>query len=500
MEIKHLRAILMAFIFMYVSGQSFAQTADMKWGLGFHGTIIEPKTSIEDEFFNFEINRTTFGQGLSLSRYLNPSFDLGLFATHGRIEQSLADYRLNDMFYAGTLKLRYKLYNGYLFNEEAIVGPYLAAGLGMINAEVDAFGASEGGLRDDIMQLDIFVGAGVRFRLSEFVSLDWQTGLHMPSDNTWDANTGGDKDQFLEHSLGLVLNLGEGTDTDGDGITDRKDKCPGTPTGIKVDDEGCPLDVDKDGVADYLDECPLLAGIVALKGCPDSDGDGVADIKDACPEVAGLLNLDGCPDSDGDGVADKDDKCANTKAGYKVDATGCPMDKDGDSVIDEEDDCPDQSGSAVLKGCPDRDGDGIADKNDKCPDVVGIPANNGCPELPKEIITQITKIASKIFFESGSDKLKPSSRTQLDDLADILNKYAEADLIVEGHTDNTGDAEKNVLLSEKRCESVKTYLISKGIDGKRLTTTGYGQTRPLDDNTTAAGRAKNRRVELKTQY
>jgi outer membrane protein OmpA-like peptidoglycan-associated protein len=253
-------------------------------------------------------------------------------------------------------------------------------------------------------------------------------------------------------------------------------------------------------VADYLDECPLLAGIVALKGCPDSDGDGVADIKDACPEVAGLLNLDGCPDSDGDGVADKDDKCANTKAGYKVDATGCPMDKDGDSVIDEEDDCPDQSGSAVLKGCPDRDGDGIADKNDKCPDVVGIPANNGCPELPKEIITQITKIASKIFFESGSDKLKPSSRTQLDDLADILNKYAEADLIVEGHTDNTGDAEKNVLLSEKRCESVKTYLISKGIDGKRLTTTGYGQTRPLDDNTTAAGRAKNRRVELKTQY
>ena len=175
-------------------------------------------------------------------------------------------------------------------------------------------------------------------------------------------------------------------------------------------------------------------------------------------------------------------------------------DSDGDGVVNEEDDCPSIKGLAFLKGCPDGDGDGIADKDDKCPAVAGIKANNGCPEIPKEIVTQITKIASKIFFETGSDKLKSGSKTQLDDLADILSKYPEAKLSVEGHTDNTGNPEKNVQLSQKRCESVKNYLVSKGIDANRLSATGYGDTKPIADNKTADGRAKNRRVELKTQY
>lgn len=489
--------------FVLISCTTFkvlAQNADFKWGLGIHGALIEPKTSLGDDFFNFEFNRTSMGQGLSLNRYLNPSFDLGLFVMHGQMSQSLGNYRLDDKFNTFDLNLRYKLYNGYLLKEEAVIGPYLTAGIGLAAADVDAYGESEGYVNDNINQLDIFVGAGIRFRMSDYISLDLQSGLHMPSDNTWDANTEGDKDQFLAHSLGIILNLGKSIDTDADGISDRKDKCPGTPAGVKVDEAGCPLDGDKDGVADYIDECPLLAGIAALKGCPDKDGDGVADIKDRCPDVAGLMTLDGCPDADADGVADLDDKCLNTKAGYKVDASGCPLDKDADTVVDEEDLCPDVKGLATLKGCPDRDADGVADKDDKCPDVIGIPANNGCPDIPKEVVTQITKIASKIFFETGSDKLKASSKTQLDDLADILTQYPAANLVIEGHTDNTGNPEKNVVLSQKRCESVKNYLVSKGIDANRLSATGYGQTRPIDDNKTSAGRAKNRRVELKTQY
>ncbi len=500
MKIKLLLSNLAVILLLSVGISSHAQNADFKWGLGFHGTLIEPKTSLGDDFFKFEFNRGNFGQGLSLSRYLNPSFDLGLNFLYGRMTQSLGVYRMNDRFYTGDLKLRYKLYNGYMLKEEAFIGPYLTGGIGVTMAEVDALGESEGGLNQDITQLDLYAGAGIRFRFSEFVSLDWQTGLHMPGDNRWDANTGGDKDQYLEHSLGIILNLGQAVDSDGDGVRDRKDKCPNTPPGVKVDAAGCPQDADQDGVADYLDECPLLAGLAGLKGCPDKDGDGVADIKDRCPDVPGLMTLEGCPDSDGDGVADLDDKCLNTKAGYKVDINGCPLDRDGDTVIDEEDACPDQKGSPVLKGCPDRDGDGIADKEDRCPDVVGIPSNFGCPEIPKEVVTQITKIASKIFFETGSDKLKPASKTQLEDLADILNQYKEAKLVIEGHTDNTGNPEKNVTLSQKRCESVKTYLVTKGIDANRLSATGFGDTRPIDDNKTSAGRAKNRRVELKTQY
>lgn len=482
------------------SKAAFSQNAELKWGLGFHAALVEPKTSIGDNFFSFQVNDHTFGQGLSLNRYLNPSFDVGLFLLQANPSQGIDNYFYNDQLYTADVRLRYKLYNGYMLNEDACIGPYIAAGLGGAYGVIRANGATDGHIQEKKSQLDLYAGLGIRFRLSDVVSLNWETGLHMPSDNTWDANTNGDKDQFMEHSLGLIVNLGVMKDSDGDGVADKYDKCPSTPSGVKVDDTGCPLDQDKDGVADYMDDCPAVPGVPALKGCPDKDNDGVADKDDRCPDVAGLLALQGCPDADADGVADLDDKCPGTPAGYKVDASGCPFDKDGDGVVDEEDACPDQKGPAFLKGCPDRDNDGIADKDDRCPDVKGIAANAGCPEMPKEIVTQITKIASKIFFETGSDKLKSNSKTQLDDLADILKKYPEAKLSIEGHTDNTGNPEKNVTLSQKRCESVKNYLISKGIDESRLKATGYGDTRPIADNKTAEGRAKNRRVELKTEY
>ena len=492
--------LLLGLAMLLVTGTSMAQNAEFKWGLGFHGALVESKTSLGDNFFSFKVNDKTFGQGISINRYLNKSFDLGLFLLHGAMSQKKDPYFMDDLVYTADLRLRYKLYNGYIFNEDACIGPYLTAGIGGAFGDVEANGPKEKIDDNMVAGLDIYAGAGIRFRLSDQVSLDWQTGLHMPSDNKWDANEDGDKDQFLEHSLGVIVNLGVAKDSDGDGVSDKNDKCPNTPAGVKVDEAGCPLDGDKDGVADYLDDCPAVPGVAALKGCPDKDNDGVADRDDRCPDVPGLMTLQGCPDADGDGVADLDDKCPDTKAGYKVNETGCPMDSDGDGVVNEEDDCPTVKGAAFLKGCPDGDSDGIADKDDKCPTVAGVASNKGCPEIPKEIITQITKIASKIFFETGSDKLKSASKTQLDDLSDILKKYPEAKLSIEGHTDNTGDAQKNMVLSQKRCESVKNYLASKGIDPERMKATGYGDTRPVADNKTSEGRAKNRRVELKTEY
>ncbi|HEV7620647.1 MAG TPA: OmpA family protein, partial [Flavisolibacter sp.] len=113
---------------------------------------------------------------------------------------------------------------------------------------------------------------------------------------------------------------------------------------------------------------------------------------------------------------------------------------------------------------------------------------------------KITQIASKIFFETNSDKLKVASLVQLDELAVILNRYPEAKLIIEGHTDDVGTDEYNITLSQKRTESVKKYLVSKGISESRLTAIGYGESKPIADNKTSIGRAKNRRVELKTEY
>jgi OOP family OmpA-OmpF porin len=267
-----------------------------------------------------------------------------------------------------------------------------------------------------------------------------------------------------------------------------------------VDEHGCPLDKDNDKVYDYEDDCPDVAGLAKLKGCPDKDDDGIADKNDRCPDVKGPEQLRGCPDTDNDGVADIDDKCPGTSANYKTDSTGCPMDNDKDGIVNEEDSCPDQAGIVSLQGCADTDADGVADNKDRCPNEKGTIANSGCPEMAKADSIRITQIASKIFFETNSDKIKNTSQVQLDDLVDILNKYPAAKLSIEGHTDDVGADEYNQDLSQRRTESVKKYLVSKGVSENRLTATGYGETKPIADNKTSQGRAKNRRVELNTSY
>jgi outer membrane protein OmpA-like peptidoglycan-associated protein len=310
----------------------------------------------------------------------------------------------------------------------------------------------------------------------------------------------GSNDSYLFHMVGLTFNFGKKKDADNDGVSDRNDKCPNTPPNIAVDKKGCPLDRDNDGVADYLDACPDIAGLATMNGCPDKDGDGITDADDRCPDMAGSAVMKGCPDTDSDGVADIDDKCPGTKSGYKVDASGCTIDNDKDGIINEDDRCPDMAGPASLKGCPDTDGDGVADIDDRCPSVKGTFANKGCPEITKEEVIKITEIASKIFFETNSAKLKVASLMQLDELTNILQKYETANLLIGGHTDSKGTDAFNLNLSQKRTESVKTYLMEKGIMESRITATGYGETQPIADNATALGRAKNRRVELKTSY
>ena len=370
-------------------------------------------------------------------------------------------------------------------------------------------------------------GVGVKLNVSRYVAFKIQESYLYSNNNKRDGVDASSNDAYLFHTVGVTFNLGKTKDSDNDGVSDNHDKCPNTPAGVLVDRKGCPLDRDKDGVPDYLDtcpdvagpaalngcpdkdgdgvadkddRCPDVAGLKSLQGCPDRDGDGVADIDDRCPDVAGSIALKGCPDTDGDGVADIDDQCPNTKPGYKVDIHGCPFDNDNDGVVNEEDRCPNQAGPASLKGCPDTDGDGVPDIDDRCPTIKGTMANKGCPEISKESLKRITEIGSKVFFENNSDKLKVASLVQLDELASILHKYESANLIIEGYTDSRGDDAMNMTLSQKRTESVKTYLMGKGIMESRLTATGFGKASPIADNKTVIGRAKNRRVELKTSY
>ncbi len=235
----------------------------------------------------------------------------------------------------------------------------------------------------------------------------------------------------------------------------------------------------------------------------DTDGDGIPDDKDKCPTVPGLAKYDGCPipDTDGDGINDEEDKCPTVKglARYQ----GCPIpDTDGDGINDEEDKCPTVKGLARYQGCPipDTDGDGVNDEEDKCPTIPGVKENQGCPLIQEEIKKKVDYAATNILFVTGSYKLAAKSYKGLDAVAKILEDNPAMKLSIDGHTDNIGKDELNQKLSENRANAVKAYFVKKGIDESRITATGHGKTMPIADNKTAAGRQKNRRVEMKLSY
>ena len=496
-----------------------AQTEDNKWSVGLSAGVTQFNGGLGNDFYktNLAINDLNYMGSVSFSRYLSSHFDVSFIGSKGRVGYKGPKGSFTSGFSSAIVDFRFNL-----MGEKSFVRPYLFIGggamlfdknLAISNKTIDYI-APDGGI-------------GIKINVSSFVSFKVQETYLYSNNNKRDGAVATTNDAYLFHTVGVTFNFGKTKDADNDGVSDNKDKCPNTPMGVLVDKKGCPLDRDKDGVPDYLDSCPDVAGsmslhgcpdkdgdgvadkddrcpdvagLASLKGCPDRDGDGIADIDDRCPDVAGSVALRGCPDTDGDGVPDIDDQCPNTKPGYKVNLKGCPFDNDHDGVVNEEDRCPNQAGPASLKGCPDTDGDGVPDIDDRCPNVPGTMANKGCPEISKESLIRITEIGSKVFFQNNSDKLKVASLVQLDELAVILQKYETANLIIEGYTDSRGDDAMNMKLSQKRTESVKNYLMGKGIMESRLTATGYGKASPIADNKTVIGRAKNRRVELKTSY
>lgn len=148
----------------------------------------------------------------------------------------------------------------------------------------------------------------------------------------------------------------------------------------------------------------------------------------------------------------------------------------------------------------DSDGDGIADMFDKCPNVPGIEANNGCPEVDQETQEILGLALEGIQFETAKDVLKAESYPILDRVVEILEKHPEYNMAIEGHTDSQGDDASNLDLSKRRAKTAMDYIVSKGIDANRLSSEGFGETRPVDTNDTAAGRAKNRRVEFRIVF
>ncbi|MFT3841020.1 MAG: OmpA family protein [Myxococcaceae bacterium] len=272
-------------------------------------------------------------------------------------------------------------------------------------------------------------------------------------------------------------------------------------------------DPDGDGIKGAADKCPTEAGTKENDGCPDKDkdGDGLVDRLDKCPDQAGPKENNGCPDtdSDHDGIVDRLDKCPDKpedKDGYQDD-DGCPdPDNDQDGVPDGEDKCRDVKGLKENNGCPDtdKDGDGIVDRLDKCPDEPetynGVDDEDGCPEKEAPVVVTHEQIVIKdtIQFAFNDSKILPKSDPLLDKIAEVLKKFPNVKKVsVEGHTDERGDDKFNQTLSEKRAAAVVEALTKRGIEAGRLTSKGFGKSKPIVNPAKAeADHEKNRRVEF----
>lgn len=280
-------------------------------------------------------------------------------------------------------------------------------------------------------------------------------------------------------------------------------------------------DKDGDGLFDKVDRCPEEAedqdGFMDSDGCPDldNDDDGVLDSVDKCLNDAedkdGIMDEDGCPDHDDDfdGINNESDRCPTEKEdkdGFE-DSDGCPdPDNDGDKLLDSYDKCPDVpedlDGFEDVDGCPDpdNDGDGFADAHDSCPNEAEVVNsyldNDGCPDTVLTISRTAT-VLKGIQFRGGGAQLHESSFPILDEVVKSMGIWEEMKIEVSAHTDARANAKSGRILTRKRAQSIRKYLLSQGVTPDRVTAKGYGKDRPIAHNSSAAGRAKNRRVEVK---
>lgn len=329
-------------------------------------------------------------------------------------------------------------------NRDMRVAPYFLVGVGYLGTEYKP-GDSES-------EVSTSIGAGFKWKLGESnYSIRGEYRMRSASGTQAINGRSGTLTDNL-FSVGVIYDFGgtptysEDDDTDGDGVLDIWDDCPDTEPGVEVSSRGCPLrdlrqDADGDRVPDDIDECPNTptGQVVDARGCSlDSDGDGVVTGRDRCPASRPGAQVDsfGCErDNDQDGVVDHLDDCLNTRPGVRVDIKGCEI-----------------------------------------TDIIELPGVN---------------------FQTGSDRVVDGVEDILKSVAETLNKYPELEIEVAGHTDSVGLGDANYGLSERRAVTVRDILIKYGVEEFRIRATGYGESQPIDDNNTAEGRARNRRVELR---
>jgi outer membrane protein OmpA-like peptidoglycan-associated protein/outer membrane protein W len=465
---KNLNRLVFTILLVFAIVNVTAQDKNNPWQITIGTNAVDPlaagnQLGNEDVFesnvydVNGEWNIAPSASMISVGKYIDDSFSVAITGSFNTIKKWNEGPIENDpvavdnlSYYAADLTVKYSFSD--LLNTKKIE-PFVGFGGGytwMEQPETDLAGLAT-----------INGSIGVSYWFNDNLGITAQSGLK----NSFDEDILVD---HFQHSIGVTIKFG-GKDSDSDGIYDKHDLCP------------------------------EVAGLAEFNGCPDSDSDGIQDSEDVCPNKVGLAEFNGCPDTDGDGVSDNNDTCPN-EAGLKI-LNGCP-DSDSDTVADAKDTCPNQAGPVANNGCPWKDGDsdGVLDKDDNCPTEAGTIANNGCPEvvLPtEEQQAQLITYSRTINFALGKSSFRKDAFSTLEAITAILIEYPNANFVVEGHTDSISSETFNQKLSESRAAKVVDYLTSNGVANERLKSIGFGETAPIESNTTASGRAANRRVEVK---
>jgi OOP family OmpA-OmpF porin len=465
---KHLNK-LFAVAVLFIGLSSQAQDSNNPWAISFGANAVDTRVSAASkigdqlsQYFNVNDNWNIIPSVsyLNVSKNVGGNFSFGVTGSINKITKFVSprptipgDYPVSNpgdlSYYAADGIINYSFMQAI---GSKWIDPSAHVGGGYTWLGDASYGTVNGGL-------------GLTLWFSEMVGLTLQSTYKYSFEDSAFRGASDNVPTHMQHFAGLKFKFG-GKDTDGDGVYDKDDACPEV-VGLKQF-KGCP-DTDGDGIVDASDSCPEIAGLAEFEGCPDTDADGIADKDDACPEVAGPKALNGCPDADGDGVADKSDKCPQVVG--PIANGGCPW--------------------------PDTDKDGVLDKDDKCIDVKGTVANNGCPEISEEQVSQLNAYAKTILFNSGKDTFKQETFAVLQSITAILKQYPASKFSIEGHTDSDGKDATNQTLSENRAAAVKNYLTENGIAASRLTSAGFGESKPVSSNKTAKGKADNRRVEVK---
>jgi outer membrane protein OmpA-like peptidoglycan-associated protein len=466
----------------------FAQKGDHHFSVfaGRTDFVIERQTAQT----NYVFNQLGFGYGYGIgNRFtLLANAEIGAFA-YKKIVLLPSVGSLSSTLNAASLGLQFRLFTLKKISSFLQIGTNYQTLLNTCDCVVgDRYRnefSSFGGF-----QIDYRINKKWSFFLSSTINKPFSTTLNDPDFYMSNKLTDNSKDLMFKNAVGITyyIERKRAKDSDKDGVSDDKDKCPDTPKGETVNLEGC-------------SESQL-----------DEDSDGVVNVKDKCPKTpkGDKVNVDGCSESqlddDLDGVFNINDKCPKTPKGEKVNVDGCSesqLDEDADGVVNVKDQCPKTpKGEKVnVNGCSesqlDNDGDGVNNRLDKCPDEKGDRLNNGCPVVNQKIEKQINEIANEINFVTNKADLLVSSMAKLNELLIILLENPDMRIIISGHTDDVGNEESNFILSEKRAQSVANYLAEKGIAKTRMTALAFGEQQLKQNDISEDARAKNRRVEIK---